>query len=91
MQYIGSYGHYSRIGMNLAVMFPLAMVILCTATLFGCYMAFDRLQTRIEQTRGGQRRVAIALAAGIGLLALATFWCCFAFSAGLLQALGWNL
>jgi hypothetical protein len=35
--------------------------------------------------------LAIALAAGTGLLALATFWCCFAFSAGLLQALGWNL
>jgi len=77
--------------MNLAVVFPLAVVIICAATLFGCYVAFDRLQTRIEQTRGGQRRVAIALAAGMGLLALATFWCCFAFSAGLLQALGLNL
>jgi len=77
--------------MNLAVVFPLLAVIICAATLFGCYVAFDRLQTRIEQTRGGQRRLAIALAAGTGLLALATFWCCFAFSAGLLQALGWNL
>jgi hypothetical protein len=77
--------------MNLAVIFPLAMVILCTTTLFGRYIAFDRLQTRIEQTRRAARRVAIGLAAGIGLLALATFWCCFAFSAGLLQALGWNL
>ena len=77
--------------MNLAVIFPLAVVIICIATLFGCYVAFDRLQTRLEQSRGGQRRVAMALAAGTGLLALATFWCCFAFSAGLLQALGWNL
>lgn len=77
--------------MNLAVVFPLVVVIICAGTLFGCYIAFDRLQTRIEQTRGGQRRVAIALAAGTGLLALATFWCCFAFSAGLLQALGWNM
>jgi len=77
--------------MNLAVVFPLVVVIICAATLFGCYVAFDRLQTRIEQTRGGQRRVAIALAASTGLLALATFWCCFAFSAGLLQALGLNL
>ena len=77
--------------MNLAIMFPVMVIIICAATLFGCYIAFDRLQTRIEQTRGGQRRLAIALAAGTGLLALATFWCCFAFSAGLLQALGWNL
>ncbi len=77
--------------MNLAVIFPLLVVIICVVTLFGCYVAFDRLQTRIEQTRGGQRRLAIALAAGTGLLALATFWCCFAFSAGLLQALGLNL
>ena len=77
--------------MNLAIVFPLVVVIICTATLVGCYVAFDRLQTRIEQTRGGERRVAIALAAGTGLLALATFWCCFAFSAGLLQALGLNL
>jgi uncharacterized membrane protein len=77
--------------MNLAVVFPLVVVIICAATLFGCYVAFDRIQTRIEQTRGGQRRVAIALAAGTGLLTLATFWCCFAFSAGLLQALGLNL
>jgi hypothetical protein len=77
--------------MNLAVVFPLVMVIICALTLFGCYVAFDRLQTRVEQTRGGQRSLAITLAAGTGLLALATFWCCFAFSAGLLQALGWNL
>ena len=77
--------------MNLAVVFPLVVVIICAVTLFGCYVAFDRLQTRIEQTRGGQRRLAIALAASTGLLALATFRCCFAFSAGLLQALGLNL
>jgi hypothetical protein len=77
--------------MNLALILPLTMVIICAVTLYGCYVAFDRLQTRIEQTRGGQRRLAIVLAAGTGLLALATFWCCFAFSAGLLQALGWNL
>ena len=77
--------------MNLAVVFQLGVVLICAVTLFGCYVAFDRLQTRIEQTRGGQRRVAIALAAGTSLLALATFWCCFAFSAGLLQALGLNL
>ena len=77
--------------MNVAIILPLVVVIICTATLFGCYIVFDRLQTRIEHTRGGQRRLAIALAAGTGLLALITFWCCFAFSAGLLQALGWNL
>jgi uncharacterized membrane protein len=67
------------------------VVIVCVITLVGCYIAFDRLQTRIEQTRGGQRRLAIAMAAGVGLVALLTFWCCFAFSAGLLQALGLNL
>ncbi|MDQ2996255.1 MAG: hypothetical protein M3R61_04260 [Chloroflexota bacterium] len=77
--------------MNLAIVFPLVVVIICAITLFGCYIAFDRLQTRVEQTHGGQRRLAIALAAGTGLLALATFWCCFAFSAGLLQTLGLNL
>jgi hypothetical protein len=76
---------------NLAIILPLAVVIICGVTLYGCFVAFDRLQTRIEQAHGGQRYLSIALAAGTGLLALATFWCCFAFSAGLLQALGWNL
>jgi hypothetical protein len=42
--------------MNLAVVFPLVVVIICAATLVGCYVAFDRLQTRIEQTRGGGGR-----------------------------------
>jgi len=77
--------------MNLAIVFPLVVVVICALTLFGCYVAFDRLQTRVEQTRGGQRRLAITLAAGTALLALVTFWCCLAFSAGLVQTLGWNL
>ena len=33
----------------------------------------------------------ILLAGGIGLVALLTFWCCFTFSVGLMQALGLNL
>lgn len=77
--------------MSLAILLPLVAVIFCAATLYGCYVAFDRLQTRIEQTRGRQRWLAIGLASGVGLVALATFWCCFALSAGLLQALGLNL
>ena len=77
--------------MNSAVILPLVVVVICAATLFACYFAFDRLQTRIEQTRGGQRWLAIGLASGVGLIALLTFWCCFAFSSGLLQALGLNL
>jgi hypothetical protein len=77
--------------MNAGLVLPLMMVIVCTATLFGCYIVFDRLQTRIEQAHGRQRWLPIGLAAGVGLLALLTFWCCFAFSAGLLQALGLNL
>ena len=77
--------------MNAAIVVPLLLVIFCTATLYGCYVAFDRLQTRIEQTRGGARWLAIGLAGGVGLIALLTFWCCFSFSAGLLQALGLNL
>jgi uncharacterized membrane protein len=77
--------------MSPAVILPLLVVLLCIATLYGCYVVFDRLQTRIEQTRGGQRWLAIGLAAGVGLIALLTFWCCFTFSAGLLQALGLNL
>jgi uncharacterized membrane protein len=77
--------------MNPGVVLPLVVVIVCVATLIGCYIVFDRLQTRIEGTRGGQRRLAIGMAAGVGLIALLTFWCCFAFSAGLLQALGLNM
>jgi hypothetical protein len=77
--------------MDPAVGLPLVVVIFCAATLYGCYRVFDRLQTRIEQTRGRQRWLAIGLASGVGLVALLAFWCCFAFSAGLLQALGLNL
>ena len=77
--------------MSPGVVLPLAMVLICTATLYGCYVAFDRLQTRIEQARGRSLWLAIGLASGVGLVALLTFWCCFAFSAGLLQALGLNL
>jgi uncharacterized membrane protein len=66
-------------------------VAICAFTLYGCYVAFDRLQTRAEGTQGYQRRVAIGVAAGIGCVALLTFWCCFALSAGLMQALGLNL
>jgi hypothetical protein len=77
--------------MSPAILLPLIVVIICAATLYGCYVAFDRLQTRIEQTHGRRRWLAIGLASGVGLLALAMFWCCFAFSAGLLQALGLNL
>ena len=77
--------------MSSAGLFLLTAVLICAATLYGCYVAFDRLQTRIEQTHGRQRWVAIGLAAGVGLIALATFLCCFALSAGLLQELGLNL
>lgn len=77
--------------MNGAVLILLAAVVLCSAVLYGCYVAFDRLQTRVEQTRGGPRWAAIGLAAGVGIIALCTFWACFAFSAGLLQALGLNV
>lgn len=77
--------------MSPAILFPLLVVFFCTVTLYGCYVAFDRLQTRIEQTRGGPRWLAISLAGGVGLLALLTFWCCFSFSAALVQALGLNL
>jgi hypothetical protein len=77
--------------MSSAIILPLAVVIACSATLYGCYVAFERLQARIERARGGQRWLAVALAAGVGLIALLAFWCCFAFSAGLLQALGLNL
>ena len=77
--------------MNPSILLPLLAVVFCTITLYGCYVAFDRLQTRIEQTSGDSRWLAIGLAAGVGLTALLVFWCCFAFSAGLLQALGLNL
>jgi hypothetical protein len=77
--------------MNPAIIVPLLVVFFCTITLYGCYVAFDRLQTRIEQTRGGPRWLAIGLASGVGLLALLAFWCCFSFSAALVQALGLNL
>jgi uncharacterized membrane protein len=77
--------------MKPGLVLPLVVIIVCVITLVGCYIVFDRLQTRIEQARGGRRRLAIAMAAGVGLVALLAFWCCFAFSAGLLQALGLNL
>lgn len=67
------------------------LVLLCIAILYGCYRAFDRLQTRAEQTRGRQRWTAIGLAAIVAIVALFTFWACFALSAGLIQALGLNL
>lgn len=68
-----------------------AGVAICAFTLYGCYVIFDRLQTRAENSHGGQRWTAIGLAAGVGLVALLVFWCCFALSAGLMQALGLNL
>jgi hypothetical protein len=77
--------------MNLGLLLPLAVVILSAFTLYGCYVAFDRLQTRAENTHGRQRWVAIGLAAGVGFVALFTFWRCFAFSAALFQAAGLNL
>lgn len=76
---------------SLAVLVLGAGVALCTAILYGCYVIFDRLQTRAETMRGYQRWTAIGLAAGVGLVALLVFWCCFALSAGLMQALGLNL
>lgn len=68
-----------------------AGVAICAFTLYGCYVIFDRLQTRVENSHGRQRWTAIGLAAGVGLVALLVFWCCFALSAGLMQALGLNL
>ena len=76
--------------MNIAIIVRAVVVVLCAVTLYGCYLAFNRLQTRAETTYGRQRWVAISLAGGIGLIALLTFWCYFAFSAGLLQAMGLN-
>ncbi len=76
---------------NIAVLVLLVVVMLCILTLVGCYHVFDRLQTRAEQATGGPRWAAIGAAAGVGLVALCAFWACFAFSAGLLQALGFNL
>ena len=77
--------------MSPAIILPLLMILICTATLYGCYVAFDRLQTRIEQSHGRGRWLSIALASGIGLLALVSFWCCFTFSTALMQAVGLNL
>lgn len=77
--------------MSVAIIIPLIVVLLCTATLIGCYLAFDRLQTRAEQSTGARRWLAIGLAGGVAIVALCSFWACFAFSAGLLQALGLNL
>lgn len=71
---------------------PLLLIVLvCVLILYGCYRAFDRLQTRIEQTHGTTRWMALSAAAGVCVIALCTFWACFAFSAGLLQSLGLNL
>ena len=77
--------------MSLTILIPLVVVILCSLTLVGCYLAFDRLQTRAEQTHGVRRWTTIGAAAGVGMVALCALWACFAFSAGLLQALGLNL
>ena len=77
--------------MNVAILVPLIVVLICSVTLVACYLAFDRLQTRAEQTQGARRWAAIGLAAGVAIIALCSFWACFAFSAGLLQALGLNL
>lgn len=76
---------------TLAVVLLGAGVAICAFTLYGCYVIFDRLQTRAENAHGRQRWTAIGLAAGVGLIALLVFWCCFALSAGLMQALGLNL
>lgn len=76
---------------TLAVVLLSAGVAICAFTLYGCYVIFDRLQTRAESSYGRQRWTAIGLAAGVGLTALLVFWCCFALSAGLMQALGLNL
>ena len=77
--------------MSLTILVPLVVVIFCTITLYGCYRAFDSLQTRAENTYGRQRWTAIGLAGVVGMIALCTFWACFAFSAGLMQAVGLNL
>lgn len=77
--------------MSAAVLLPALAIMLCAAILAGCYVVFDRLQTRIEQTHGRPRWLAIGLAASVGMIALLTFWCCFSFSAGLMQSLGLNL
>lgn len=76
---------------TVAIVVLSAGVTICAFTLYGCYVIFDRLQTRAEHSRGRQRWTAIGLAAGVGLVALLVFWCCFALSAGLMQALGLNL
>jgi uncharacterized membrane protein len=76
---------------SLAVLVLSVGVAICAAILYGCYLIFDRLQTRAETMHGYRRWTAIGLAAGVGLVALLVFWCCFALSAGLMQALGLNL
>ncbi len=77
--------------MNIVALFFLIGVVFCTLVLYGCYRAFDRLQTLAEQRRGLRRWSAIGLATVVGITALLTFWLCFSLSAGLLQALGLNL
>jgi uncharacterized membrane protein len=76
---------------SIAVVLLGAGVAICMFTLYGCYVIFDRLQTRAETTGGRQRWAAIGMAGGVGMVALLVFWCCFALSAGLMQALGLNL
>jgi uncharacterized membrane protein len=76
---------------TLAVLLLSVGVAICAFTLYGCYVIFDRLQTRVESSHGRRRWTAIGLAGGVGLIALLVFWCCFALSAGLMQALGLNL
>ncbi|GAC1638791.1 MAG: hypothetical protein NVS4B8_05030 [Herpetosiphon sp.] len=77
--------------MLLTTLLLLGAVFICGALLFGCYILFDRLQTRAETTTGRSRWLAITVAGGVGILALLLFWCCFALSLGSLQALGLNL
>jgi hypothetical protein len=68
-----------------------AGVLACGAILYGAYRLVDRLQTRAEQTHGRWRWAAIGLIVAVGVVALCTFWACFALAAGLMQALGLNL
>jgi hypothetical protein len=76
---------------NLPAAVLLGLVLLCTAILYGCLRAFERLQARLDGQSGGQRWATIGVAGGVCVVALCTFWACFAFSAGFWQALGLNL
>lgn len=69
----------------------LALVVVCIIVLAVCAWGFDRLLNRYSRERGARRAMVVALASLTAMVALFTFWACFALSAGLFQSLGLNL